>query len=66
MDNKKITITGHTEAENAVLMDWAKKAVTKGAKIGRWDYETRVILVYNVFCSLYRIEKRKIAENKKK
>lgn len=40
------------------LMIMAEKAVTipEGVKIGRWDRETRVILVYSVLCSLARLQ----------
>lgn len=40
------------------LMIMAEKTVTipVGGKVGRWDRETRVILVYSVLCALARKE----------
>lgn len=42
-------------------MELAEKCagVPKGGKIGRWTHEQRVMVVYSVLCSLFRLAERK-------
>lgn len=50
-----------TEEEREVIRDLAEKVVKipPGEKIGKWDRESRVALVYAVLCGLFRANKEK-------
>jgi hypothetical protein len=50
-----------SKAEKQVIMEMAERCagVAPGEKYGRWTHEDRVMLVYSVLCSLYRLNKRR-------
>ena len=50
-----------TKEEKIVIREMAERCagVSPGGKGGRWTHEGRVVVVYSVLCSLYRLSRRK-------
>ena len=50
-----------TKEEREVLKEMAEQVVKipPGEKVGKWDRESRVALVYAVLCGLFRANKEK-------
>ena len=53
--------TGLTKKEEKTVMEMAKRVagVSEGGQVGRWTRDDRVMLVYSVLCSLYRLSRKK-------
>lgn len=53
-----------TDEEKKSLYLWAEDIVTipEGGRVGKWTREERVMLVYSVLCSLFRIKKQEEQE----